>query len=64
MMQLLQQLCCLFDESPFSNIFTLYYVAMKCAKFRGVRVIAVLVGLVPLCHRAFMGPKVFLKGIS
>ena len=28
---------------------------IECAKFRGLCAIAVLAGLVPLCHRAFVG---------
>ena len=34
------------------------------ARFRGSRAIVGLVGLVPSCHRAFVGPKVFLVRIS
>ena len=37
---------------------------MECAKFRGSRAIVGLVGLVPPCHRAFVGPKIFFVGIS
>ena len=36
----------------------------ECAKFRESRAIVGLAGLVPLCHRAFVGPKYFLMGIS
>ena len=37
---------------------------IECAKFGGSRVIMGLVGLVPPYHRAFVGPKIFLVGIS
>ena len=32
-------------------------VSVECAKFRESRAIVGLMGLVPPCHRAFMGPK-------
>ena len=40
------------------------FVDIECAKFRGSRAIMGLVGFVPPCHRAFVGPKIFLVGIS
>ena len=36
----------------------------ECAKFRGSYANVGLVGLVPPCHRAFMGPKIFPVDIS
>ena len=36
----------------------------ECAKFRVSRVIAGLMGLAPLSHRPFVGPKFFPVGIS
>ena len=37
---------------------------LKCAKLHRSGAIVGLVGLVPPCHCAFMGPKFFLVGIS
>ena len=36
-------------------------VSVECAKFRESRAIVGLMGLVPPCHRAFMGPKLFWR---
>ena len=36
----------------------------ECAKFRGSRAIVCLMGPVSPCHRALMGSKIFLVGIS
>ena len=41
-----------------------HFIFSECAKFRGSRAIVGLVGLVPLGHRAFVGLKFFLEGIS
>ena len=41
-----------------------HLVFAECAKFRGSRAIVGLVGLVPSCSCVFVGPKIFLAGIS
>ena len=55
-----------FTRSSFLKwAFFLNLTIKECAKIRVWRVIAGLVGLMPLCHRGyFLGPKFFLVGIS
>ena len=38
------------------------YKSVECAKFPGPRAIVGIVSLVPSCHLAFVGPKIFLVG--
>ena len=45
-----------FHEAP-----GLLPVSVECAKFRESRAIVGFMGLVPPCHRAFMGPKLFWR---
>ena len=63
------ELCSLFD-ADLSQRYPGYYVIdttdyfSECVKFCGSPAIVGLVGLVPSCHRTFVGPTFFLEGIS